>query len=154
MRCLFSGRITLPLGRLPKSTNWQGRGVVLTLQNMKEAFIHPNGSGPRSFMSCGSSVKSQRKMHSPGLSTAIGYRLCLQAIQTLLSLREADAQQGIKQCGIKSSMVFRMRKFLVKLDPLLKGLREHLYRETYTCDLSVGTISAEWSAKLGIPARC
>ena len=42
-------------------------------------------------------------------------------------------------------------KFLVMLDPLLKGLREHLYRETYTCDVSVGTISSEWSAKLGIP---
>jgi L-ribulokinase len=42
-------------------------------------------------------------------------------------------------------------KFLVKLDPLLKGLRAHLYRDTYTCDVSVGTISAEWAAKLGIP---
>ncbi|MGD0341934.1 MAG: ribulokinase [Bacteroidales bacterium] len=43
-------------------------------------------------------------------------------------------------------------KFLVMLDPLLGGLREHLYRETYTCDISVGTITAEWAAKLGIPS--
>jgi L-ribulokinase len=42
-------------------------------------------------------------------------------------------------------------KFLVKLDPILKGLREHLYRETYTCDVPAGKISAEWAAKLGIP---
>jgi L-ribulokinase len=42
-------------------------------------------------------------------------------------------------------------KFLVRLDPLLGGLRARLYRETYTCDVSVGTISAEWATKLGIP---
>lgn len=42
-------------------------------------------------------------------------------------------------------------KFLVKLDPLLKGLRERLFSETVTCDVSVGTISAEWAKRLGLP---
>ncbi len=42
-------------------------------------------------------------------------------------------------------------KFLKKLDPVLSGLREHLYTETYTCDVAVGTISAEWAKKLGLP---
>jgi L-ribulokinase len=44
-------------------------------------------------------------------------------------------------------------KFLVKLDPLLGGLRERLYRETWTCDVTVGNLSAEWAAKLGLPGR-
>jgi L-ribulokinase len=42
-------------------------------------------------------------------------------------------------------------EFLVKLDPLLTGLRERLYRDTYTCDVAVGTISGKWAARLGLP---
>jgi L-ribulokinase len=41
-------------------------------------------------------------------------------------------------------------KFLVKLDPLLAGLKEKLFRETYTCDVAVGTLSPEWAARLGL----
>lgn len=40
--------------------------------------------------------------------------------------------------------------FLTKLDPLLAGLRERLFRNTYTADESMGKISAEWAAKLGL----
>lgn len=42
-------------------------------------------------------------------------------------------------------------KFLVRLDPLLKGLRDHLYTETFTCDVPVGTISGEWAKRLSLP---
>jgi L-ribulokinase len=41
-------------------------------------------------------------------------------------------------------------EFLVKLDPLLHGLRERLYTETYTCDTAVGNLSAEWAKRLGL----
>lgn len=41
-------------------------------------------------------------------------------------------------------------KFLVKLDPVLAGLKEKLFRETFTCDISIGTLSPEWAAKLGL----
>ncbi len=41
--------------------------------------------------------------------------------------------------------------FLVKLDPLLKGLRNRLFKETYTCEVKVGNLSQEWSGKLGLP---
>lgn len=41
-------------------------------------------------------------------------------------------------------------KFLTKLDPLLSGIRERLYSRTYTSDTEVGTLSAEWAAKLGL----
>jgi L-ribulokinase len=42
-------------------------------------------------------------------------------------------------------------KFLVKLDPDLAGLRQRLYKNTSTVDVSVGTITPEWAKKLGIP---
>jgi L-ribulokinase len=41
-------------------------------------------------------------------------------------------------------------EFLNTLDPLLSGLRSRLYRETYTSDQSMGTISKEWSDWLGL----
>jgi L-ribulokinase len=41
--------------------------------------------------------------------------------------------------------------FLVKLDPLLKGLRERLFSDTETCEISVGNLSLEWAKRLGLP---
>lgn len=43
-------------------------------------------------------------------------------------------------------------KFLEKLDPVLKGLKERLFKETFTCDVVVGNLTKEWSDKLGLPA--
>jgi L-ribulokinase len=42
-------------------------------------------------------------------------------------------------------------EFLTALDPMLAGLRERLYKETYTCDVAAGTLSDEWAKKLGLP---
>ncbi len=42
-------------------------------------------------------------------------------------------------------------EFLEKLDPLLKGLRERLYKDTYTSDVEAGIISREWAGRLGLP---
>ena len=41
-------------------------------------------------------------------------------------------------------------EFLVALDPLLSGLRERLYKETFTCDISAGKLTPEWAGKLGL----
>ena len=41
--------------------------------------------------------------------------------------------------------------FLVALDPQLSGLKDRLYKETFTCDVSAGTLTKEWAAKLGLP---
>jgi L-ribulokinase len=41
-------------------------------------------------------------------------------------------------------------RFLVKLDPLLSGLRERLYTQTYTSETVVGSLSPEWAARLGL----
>jgi L-ribulokinase len=40
--------------------------------------------------------------------------------------------------------------YLVKLDPLLKGIREHLYTETFTSDQPFGHLSPEWAKKVGL----
>lgn len=44
-------------------------------------------------------------------------------------------------------------EFLVKLDPLLKGLRGRLYEETYTSDVPAGNLSREWAQKLGLSEK-
>lgn len=41
-------------------------------------------------------------------------------------------------------------EFLVKLDPVLKGIREKMFSETYTCDISVGQLTREWANRLGL----
>lgn len=41
-------------------------------------------------------------------------------------------------------------EFLVALDPLLSGLRDRLFKETYTCDVSAGKLTPEWAEKLGL----
>ena len=40
--------------------------------------------------------------------------------------------------------------FFKSLDPLLDGITERLFTETYTSSQSVGTISIEWAQKLGL----
>ena len=44
-------------------------------------------------------------------------------------------------------------EFLVTLDPMLSGLKDRLYKETYTCDISAGTLNEEWAKKLGLSAN-
>ena len=41
-------------------------------------------------------------------------------------------------------------EFLVKLDPLLSGLRSRLYKDTFTCEVKAGNLSAEWAKRLGL----
>lgn len=41
--------------------------------------------------------------------------------------------------------------FLIKLDPLLKGLRDRLFTDTYECHYKVGELSDDWAKKLGLP---
>jgi L-ribulokinase len=40
--------------------------------------------------------------------------------------------------------------FLVRLDPVLKGLRDRLFSETVTGDVPAGKLSEEWAARLGL----
>lgn len=43
-------------------------------------------------------------------------------------------------------------EFFVVLDPVLDGLRDRLFTETYTSDVSAGTLSEKWAKKLGLPS--
>ncbi len=40
--------------------------------------------------------------------------------------------------------------FLKRISPLLSGLRDRLYAETYTSDIPAGGLSAEWAERLGL----
>ncbi len=42
-------------------------------------------------------------------------------------------------------------EFLVKLDPLLGGLRDRLYEDTYTSDQVAGHLTGYWAKTLGLP---
>jgi L-ribulokinase len=42
-------------------------------------------------------------------------------------------------------------EFFSSLDPLLKGFTSRLFSQTYTSDISAGTLSAEWAQRLGLP---
>ncbi|MCK9524839.1 MAG: ribulokinase [Limnochordia bacterium] len=43
-------------------------------------------------------------------------------------------------------------EFLTRLDPLLAGLRDRLFTDTYTSDEKAGGLSEEWAERLGLPA--
>ncbi len=41
--------------------------------------------------------------------------------------------------------------FLSGLDPLLAGLRDRLFMQTYTADVCVGELTSDWAQQLGLP---
>lgn len=41
-------------------------------------------------------------------------------------------------------------KFLTTLDPILGGYRANLYNETFTSDVKIGCLTAEWANRLGL----
>ncbi|MFO7933149.1 MAG: ribulokinase [Bacteroidales bacterium] len=69
-----------------------------------------------------------------------------------LKLKRSRCAAGHKAMWHESFGGLPDEEFLVKLDPLLGGLKERLYRDTYTCDVKVGQLTKEWSEKLGLPA--
>jgi len=42
-------------------------------------------------------------------------------------------------------------EFLTTLDPCLSGFRANLYNKTYTSDVKIGVLTAEWAERLGLP---
>ena len=68
-----------------------------------------------------------------------------------LALKRSRCAAGHKAMWHEDFGGLPAEEFLVKLDPLLAGLRERLYQDTYTSDVPAGTITKEWAEKLNLP---
>ena len=68
-----------------------------------------------------------------------------------LSLKRSRCAAGHKAMWHNDFEGLPSEDFLTKLDPLLAGLRDRLFKETYTSDKKMGNISEEWANKLGLP---
>jgi L-ribulokinase len=69
-----------------------------------------------------------------------------------LTLKRSRCAAGHKAMWNEEFHGLPSEEFLTKLDPNLAGLRQRLFKDTYTSDEAMGTISLEWSQKLGIPS--
>jgi len=69
-----------------------------------------------------------------------------------LTLKRSRCAAGHKAMWHEDFNGLPDEKFLVMLDPILAGLRERLFTNTFTCDVSAGTMSEEWAGRLGMPA--
>jgi L-ribulokinase len=67
-----------------------------------------------------------------------------------LAIKRSRCAAGHKAMWHESFGGLPSEEFLVRLDPLLKGLRSHLYVETHTSDVAVGTLSKEWASRLAL----
>jgi len=67
-----------------------------------------------------------------------------------LKLKRSRCAAGHKAMWHASWGGLPPEKFLSKVSPLLSGLRDRLYNETYTSDNAAGKLTAEWAARLGL----
>ncbi|PIU29345.1 MAG: ribulokinase, partial [Candidatus Hydromicrobium americanum] len=67
-----------------------------------------------------------------------------------LKLKRSRCAAGHKAMWHASWGGLPPEEFLVKVSPLLSGLRDRLYTETYTSDDAAGRLTAEWAARLGL----
>jgi len=67
-----------------------------------------------------------------------------------LKLKRSRCAAGHKAMWHEEFEGLPAEEFLVKLDPLLAGLRGRLYRETSTVDAVVGNLCPEWAERLGL----
>jgi len=68
----------------------------------------------------------------------------------ILNMKRSACAAGHKALWVKQNNGLPPLEFLKKVDHLLEGF-ENLYDEVYTADKKAGTLSKEWSAKLGLP---
>lgn len=67
-----------------------------------------------------------------------------------LTLRRSRCAAGHKALWHKEFDGLPTDEFLTRLDPLLAGLRDRLFTETYTADQPMGQLSTEWADRLGL----
>ncbi|WP_018622591.1 ribulokinase [Spirosoma luteum] len=67
-----------------------------------------------------------------------------------LTLHRSRCAAGHKALWHREFNGLPSNEFLTRLDPLLDGLCDRLFTETYTSDQPMGTLSPEWAGKLGL----
>jgi L-ribulokinase len=67
-----------------------------------------------------------------------------------LTLKRSRCAAGHKAMWHEDFDGLPSEEFLCKLDPLLRGLRDNLYRTTCTCDIKTGNLTPEWAQRLGL----
>lgn len=70
-----------------------------------------------------------------------------------LTLKRSRCAAGHKAMWHEDFGGLPSEAYLVKLDPLLAGLRERLYQKTYTSDVAAGILTEAWAEKLGLPGE-
>jgi len=75
----------------------------------------------------------------------------LTGVTAVKEIKRSRCAAGHKAMWHESWNGLPSEEFLLTLDPLLSGLREKLYNDTYTVDNAAGVITKEWAAKLGLP---
>lgn len=68
-----------------------------------------------------------------------------------LTLKRSRCAAGHKAMWHEDFGGLPEEEFLIRLDPFLAGLRERLFRNTYTSDVPAGTLTGEWCDKLNLP---
>lgn len=68
-----------------------------------------------------------------------------------LTIKRSRCAAGHKAMWHKSFDGLPSEDFLVKVDPLLGGIRQRLYTDTCTSNIKAGELSSEWAEKLGLP---
>ncbi len=66
------------------------------------------------------------------------------------TLKRSRCAAGHKAMWHESFGGLPSEEFLVALDPLLSGLRDRLYKETFTVDVAAGKLTPEWAEKFGL----
>ncbi|MDW7695397.1 ribulokinase [Flammeovirgaceae bacterium SG7u.111] len=70
--------------------------------------------------------------------------------EDVTQMKRSRCSAGHKAMWHKEYEGLPSEEFLVKLDPLLAGLRDRLYKDTYTSDVPAGNLSTGWAEKLGL----
>jgi len=66
------------------------------------------------------------------------------------TLKRSRCAAGHKAMWHEAFQGLPSEEFLTQLDPVLAGLKDRLFKETFTCDVSAGTLTEEWAQKLGL----
>ncbi len=75
----------------------------------------------------------------------------LTGVKNVSDVKRSRCAAGHKAMWHESWDGLPSEEFLVKLDPILKGVRERLFRDTYSVEEKAGIITKEWADKLGLP---